>query len=1224
MRRGNKMAELEKLSFNIDVQVGNIKRVEKLDALLNKLTNTLNKNSFNNLSALRTKFENLGEGSKSINKVCRSLEQLSNVDTSKLANLDVSGLVRLRNVVDTFNISKLKYLADILPKLKSPKIKAPEIGASNIGNLLSKIKSQLNNSPSLMGKSFPKIGGHANIAGNAIVSAFNRVKPILKSVGRVAENIGGKFLKLGATISRGIGSAIKNIGGALSNLGYHSTHASGALHNLANAFRRIIIYRGIRVMIQAISNTLREGISNFYQYSAAINGPFKASMDMIATSTQYASNSLGAMVAPIINALAPAIDYLISKFVALMNIINQFFARLLGGAKVFTRARKVAKSYGGAVGGAGKAAKKAAKDIKEVKNALLGIDELNIIAPPESPKEHTPNGAGGGGVGGGFGDMFEEVPIDKNISDFADKIKDAFNNGRWEELGQILGNKINEAIDMVDWASLGAKLGQGLDATFRTLYSFLDTIDWPNIGSRLSELLNNVMYNVDFSNAGRILVKRFTIIPEILIGAINELDWSAVAQSFADFFRGITDEINKFFGKFDLAQVGQKLGSGLSNAFNSIDWNSLISALSNGLNEIVSAVGTFVESLDLTSIGQTITEAFNTLLRDVDWYNGVKTICDGILEVVSGIAEFITTLDYSALGKGLSDAVNGLWVSVGEWLMNYDWVRLGQTFTKGLLDAISSIDWMGLYANVWTAVGGLITGVGGLIIGIFAGIGQWLYEVVWVPIDNWFSSTFNLSAFIEWGANVWTSLSQGISNAVSAIASWFSENIWQPISDWFNQTFSLEAFIEWGTNVIEGLKNGISSAISSVGGWLSSNVFQPFMDGFTGLFGIHSPSTVMQEQGEYLNEGLQNGLERFPQQVSPIMNQWRSSVIDGFKNGSGGDIATIFSDTGNKIGEGLNNGLRNNFETTYSSITEFAQNVIERLTGSSQGEINAQRFERIAEEIMQGFNSKIQNWEHRITSTMQALGRQIIESFTGTGRGDVNSQRFEKVAHEALQGFDSGVQSMRGRLVSSIQSLGMEIAQAFTRAVPAESFMSAASNVAEGFIAGLQQAKTRILSEVAAMGNEIQMAFANSMEIHSPSRAFKRFGVFTVQGFNEGLTSSEDDTIYTINEWANKLKEAAIKATAQAQIEFSGVGTDFNVTRSIVQEANSNVYVNNDNRNSQLVEFYQNNIEPILRDIANDTKRQADKEESTVLNVSGKEIAKAVKRQEEADGYTFI
>ena len=467
-------------------------------------------------------------------------------------------------------------------------------------------------------------------------------------------------------------------------------------------------------------------------------------------------------------------------------------------------------------------------------------------------------------------------------------------------------------------------------------------------------------------------------------------------------------------------------------------------------------------------------------------------------------------------------------------------------------------------------------------------------------------------------------MSQGISNAVSAIASWFSENIWQPISDWFNQTFSLEAFIEWGTNVIEGLKNGISSAISSVGGWLSSNVFQPFMDGFTGLFGIHSPSTVMQEQGEYLNEGLQNGLERFPQQVSPIMNQWRSSVIDGFKNGSDGDIATIFSDTGNKIGEGLNNGLRNNFETTYSSITEFAQNVIERLTGSSQGEINAQRFERIAEEIMQGFNSKIQNWEHRITSTMQALGRQIIESFTGTGRGDVNSQRFEKVAHEALQGFDSGVQSMRGRLVSSIQSLGMEIAQAFTRAVPAESFMSAASNVAEGFIAGLQQAKTRILSEVAAMGNEIQMAFANSMEIHSPSRVFKRFGVFTVQGFNEGLTSSEDDTIYTINEWANKLKEAAIKATAQAQIEFSGVETDFNVTRSIVQEANSNVYVNNDNRDSQLVEFYQNNIEPILHDIANDTKRQADKEESTVLNVSGKEIAKAVKRQEEADGYAFI
>ena len=78
---------------------------------------------------------------------------------------------------------------------------------------------------------------------------------------------------------------------------------------------------------------------------------------------------MGAMAAPLINALAPAIDFVTSKVVGLFNILNQLFARLTG-SKTYTAAKKVAATYGGAAkdaaGTASKAAKKAADEIKRL------------------------------------------------------------------------------------------------------------------------------------------------------------------------------------------------------------------------------------------------------------------------------------------------------------------------------------------------------------------------------------------------------------------------------------------------------------------------------------------------------------------------------------------------------------------------------------------------------------------------------------------------------------------------------------------------------------------------------------------------------------------------------------------------------------------------------------------------------------------------------------------
>jgi len=179
------------------------------------------------------------------------------------------------------------------------------------------------------------------------------------------------------------------------------------LANLLNSLKRIAMYRMVRSAIRGITDAFKTGVSNLYEYSRIVGTDFKAAMDSMATSALYAKNSLGAMVAPIIQMLAPAVDWLTGKFVALINVINQLFA-VLGGKSSYTKAIKQATEYS-------KATDKAAASAKRF---LLGIDEINMMNL----------GGGGGSAAQDFSKMFEEADVEDTwLNKFAKSVNDDFN-----------------------------------------------------------------------------------------------------------------------------------------------------------------------------------------------------------------------------------------------------------------------------------------------------------------------------------------------------------------------------------------------------------------------------------------------------------------------------------------------------------------------------------------------------------------------------------------------------------------------------------------------------------------------------------------------------------------------------------------------------------------------------------------------------------------------------
>lgn len=94
--------------------------------------------------------------------------------------------------------------------------------------------------------------------------------------------------------------------------------------------------------------------------------------------------------------------------------------------------------------------------------------------------------------------MFETATIDKEISDFANKLKNMWNAGDWKGIGQLLGQKVNEMIDSIDWNAAGHKFGYGINSAIQMAYWFLDTVNFTNIGSHIAELFNGALSEIEF------------------------------------------------------------------------------------------------------------------------------------------------------------------------------------------------------------------------------------------------------------------------------------------------------------------------------------------------------------------------------------------------------------------------------------------------------------------------------------------------------------------------------------------------------------------------------------------------------------------------------------------------------------------------------------------------------------------------------------------------------
>lgn len=550
-----------------------------------------------------------------------------------------------------------------------------------------------------------------------------------------------KAIKAVERFVKGIQKAVKNVKKFVDSVGNKLlSPVQKAVKGITQFFKslqRIAFYRLIRRGIQIITQGFQEGMENLYQYSLLIDGQFHKSMDLIATDALYVKNSLAAMISPIINQIAPAIDLLTDKFVDLLNLINQTFSALTGKS-TYTAAKKFKTEWAEAENSV-KDAGDAVKDtLEEIKRYTLGFDELNILGEPKNDKNKNSNDNGDSDEDlTDYLGMFEERSVTSMISDFVKDIRDKIADGKFYEIGKMIAEKMNEVIRSIPFQEWGEWIGEKVNNAVDVAKGFLDFADFVTLGSGVGKFLNKAFEQIEFHNLGAVLAGKLRLALQFAFGFVSEFHFKAfgknLGQMVSGFFmnidfdkavltlqwglEGILDTIDGFLQTLQSFALGVKI----RNALSLVEFEGITSRLQFIGEELQRSFSDFLKGLGIefdsntnvfdrlgADLGTKLTEIFN----NIPYAKLGELLGKGIQKIVANARNFWQNLDLSghlgneSLGNGIAQFINNAVANVDFYSVGMTIAEKLSTVFNGIASFLNRVNWNSVFEAVSSAVTG--------------------------------------------------------------------------------------------------------------------------------------------------------------------------------------------------------------------------------------------------------------------------------------------------------------------------------------------------------------------------------------------------------------------------------------------------------------------------------------------------------------------------------------
>ena len=353
------------------------------------------------------------------------------------------------------------------------------------------------------------------------------------------------------------------------------------------------------------------------------------------------------------------------------------------------------------------------------------------------------------------------------------------------------------------------------------------------------------------------------------------------------------------------------------------------------------------------------------------------------------------------------------------------------------------------------------------------------------------------------------------------------------------------------------------------------------------------------------------------------MKEVGQSLVTGFVDGiqsKSGD----FKNAARDLVEGFKAQLTSSAETCRSVMIAWANNVKNWFTQSSYGGINRTTFQNYAKDIVSGFASGITSSYSSSKSSVTTWASNVKQWFTGEGYGAVNRTTFQNYAKDIVSGFGSGITTSYNSSKSSMTSWASNVKSWFSEIASYSAFYNIGKDVVNGFNAGINDFYSTTASYMRKWANAAKNAYKAALDSNSPSKVFMRIGEDTVLGYNLGIMNLGSTTKSVVDTWANSF--TSVSPVMRFAVDTSALKyyTSDSFSKSVSADVTSSRNFSVTGFKEGMEEFYREYIEPTLSQMADDMRRQADKNEQTIVQIGNRTVTDAVTTQRKANGYVFV
>ena len=838
----------------------------------------------------------------------------------------------------------------------------------------------------------------------------------------------------------------------------HSKNAEFSAKSLTKSLTSLkttMVSRVKRMFISAIFSQMKEALNSLAKFS----GAFNTAMSNLKNNATQLSANMAVSLGNLITAIEPILTKIISALSTAISYLNAFFA-MLSGKNTMIVAKKQTASYADSLDKAGSAA-------KELKNQLMGFDEINRM-------EKQDDSSSSPGTSGGGGELFEEIPIDSvlpaQVQAYFDRLKAAIQAGDWEGVGRIIAEGLNTGMAVVDnwintvlrpmgvlwagrvaeilngltdgfdWNLFGKTLADGMNAAFDILNTFLTTYDFERLGAGIGDAICSWFYNVD---------------------------WALIGQTFANKWNALISVIHGIVTTPGIwQQIGTSVGTFINNLFLTLDYTKAAEALVAGFNGIFATLQRISDIVDWLSIAQNIYNGLNTMIHGIDWVAAGTALSDAVVNLLGVFRDVAANTDWYGLGQGIGNFLSSLdWVTIiGEvgtilWdafsgmlagLFSTSGGKVIVGFGAGLLAikgvfaagkfALSSavLNWVlggtGQFAALTSAASGLVSGLGSIL----GTIGSVIFSPTGLIIAG-------IAAGVVLIATHWDQIKDAAGKLKDALSEKWSQikdaasNLWQNVKDTISTKFtqakdSLSSTASAIGSGLSGAWSGVTSTASSMWENVKSTVTSKFTQAQGLLSGTAQlmQSTLSQKFSGILSdstrkfESIRSALDRAAQNSnSAVVRNFASmasNMISNMSNAARSIQNQGWSSVGQNICSGIQSGINRGWSWLSSTVSNLASSLL-RSAKSALGIHSPSRLFRdeVGENIGLGWAEGIEGTEATVLKTVANVAKGI------TANAETEMPDIQYSGDSMLSGLDA-VANKLSEVAAIFQNIGNMIA----------------------------------------------------------------------------------------------------------------------------------------------------------------------------------------------------